>query len=90
MVVYRSCCKAGANTNLLDYDHMSYIDHVIRDTYVETSSEFLDIGKLWHQYIQSLFCRFFFTESYEVFTMGENTNGNLGHSQVNTSPRQII
>lgn len=46
MVVYRSCCKAGANTNLLDYDHMSYIDHVIRDTYVETSSEFLDIGKL--------------------------------------------
>jgi len=24
-----------------------------------------------------------FKESYEVYTMGENTNGNLGHSQVN-------
>ncbi|CAF0836080.1 unnamed protein product [Rotaria sordida] len=55
--------KAGANTNLLDYDHMTYIDHVIRDTFIETSSELLDI------------------ESYEVYTMGENTNENLGHSQ---------
>ncbi|CAF3541483.1 unnamed protein product [Rotaria sp. Silwood1] len=55
--------KAGANTSLLDYDHMTYIDHVIRDTYIETSSELLDI------------------ESYEVYTMGENTNGNLGHTQ---------
>jgi len=25
---------------------MTYIDHVIRDTYVETRSELLDIGKL--------------------------------------------
>ncbi|CAF3974617.1 unnamed protein product [Rotaria sp. Silwood2] len=55
--------KAGANTSLLDYDHMTYIDHVIRDTFIETPSELLDI------------------ESYEVYTMGENTNGNLGHTQ---------
>lgn len=55
--------KAGANTNLLDHDHMSYIDHVIRDTYVTVPAEFLE------------------TETYEVYTMGENTNGNLGHSQ---------
>ncbi len=46
MIVYQSCSQAGANTNLLDYDHMSYIDHVIRDTHVETNSEFLEIGKL--------------------------------------------
>ncbi|CAF2041005.1 unnamed protein product [Rotaria magnacalcarata] len=55
--------KAGANTSLLDYDYMTYIDHVIRDTYIEASSEILDI------------------ETYEVYTMGENTNGSLGHSQ---------
>ena len=36
--------KAGANTNLLDYDHLSYIDHVVRDTHIETPPEFLDIG----------------------------------------------
>ncbi|CAF0926643.1 unnamed protein product [Adineta ricciae] len=55
--------KAGANTNLLDYDHLSYIDHVVRDTHIEAPPESLDI------------------ESYEVYTMGENTNGNLGHIQ---------
>ena len=27
-----------------------------------------------------------FVESYEVFTMGENTNANLGHSQVGPRP----
>ncbi|CAF0741171.1 unnamed protein product [Adineta steineri] len=53
--------KAGANTNLLDYDHMTYIDNIIRDTYVETRSQL--------------------PETYEVYTMGENTNGNLGHTQ---------
>ncbi|CAF1041283.1 unnamed protein product [Rotaria sp. Silwood1] len=79
--------KAGANTSLLDYDHMTYIDHVIRDTYIETSSELLDIGKflcLLINNIKSIVIIFFFSkskESYEVYTMGENTNGNLGHTQ---------
>jgi len=55
--------KAGANTSLLDYDYLTYIDHVIRDTFVNTPVEQLDI------------------ECFDVYTMGENTNGSLGHSQ---------
>jgi len=63
---------------------MTYIDHVIRDTYVEIRSELSDIGKLLYLLIiKIIFSFFLFEESYEVFTMGENTNGNLGHSQVN-------
>jgi len=62
---------------------MTYIDHVIRDTYVETGSELLDIGKLLYLLLRSSIFFPLFKESYEVFTMGENTNGNLGHSQVN-------
>lgn len=36
--------QAGANTNLFDHDHMTYLDHVVRDTYIQTPSEQLDIG----------------------------------------------
>jgi hypothetical protein len=64
---------------------MTYIDHVIRDTYVETRSELLDIGKLLYLLLRPSIFFLLFKESYEVFTMGENTNGNLGHSQVNKS-----
>ncbi|CAF5179965.1 unnamed protein product, partial [Rotaria sp. Silwood1] len=66
---------------------MTYIDHVIRDTYIETSSELLDIGKflcLLINNIKSIVIIILFSkskESYEVYTMGENTNGNLGHTQ---------
>jgi hypothetical protein len=27
---------------------MTYLDHIIRDTYVETRSELLDIGKIFY------------------------------------------
>jgi hypothetical protein len=33
---------------------MTYIDHVIRDTYVETRSELLDIGKLLYLLISQI------------------------------------
>ena len=44
MILFLS--KAGANTNLLDHDHMSYIDHVVRDTYVTVSEEYLETGRV--------------------------------------------
>lgn len=64
---------------------MSYIDHVIRDTSVETSSELLEIGKLSFGLVRMIASFRLFEETYEVFTMGENTNENLGHSQVSKS-----
>lgn len=63
---------------------MSYIDHVIRDTYVPVPTEFLETGKSYSLQERKHRIYYFFSskESYEVYTMGENTNGSLGHSQV--------
>ena len=59
---------------------MTYVDHIIRDTLVETSAESLDIGKL--DKLSFRLETIILLETYEVFTMGENTNGSLGHNQV--------
>jgi hypothetical protein len=39
---------------------MTYIDHVIRDTYVEIRSELSDIGKLLYLLIIKIIFSFFF------------------------------
>lgn len=60
---------------------MTYVDHIIRDTLVETSVESLHIGK-YDILSFSVEIVVVLLETYEVFTMGENTNGSLGHGQV--------
>jgi hypothetical protein len=69
---------------------MTYLDHVIRDTYIETPSELLDIGKFFYLSISKINYFLLFKESYEVYTMGENINGSLGHSQVNNMNIDIV
>ncbi|CAF0843865.1 unnamed protein product [Didymodactylos carnosus] len=58
--------KAGALFTL-DNDYLTPLDHVIRDTYIETR-------------VQDSTGERYALESYDVYTFGENTNSNLGHN----------